>query len=315
MTILVTGGAGFIGSNFILYITEKYPDYKIVNLDLLTYAADLSNLQSLENNKNYSLVAGDINDYALLSKLVKQNKIDLIVHFAAESHVDRSITGPDIFLQTNILGTHNILKVCQENKIRLHHVSTDEVFGSLGPTGYFNEHSTYNPQSPYAASKASSDHLVRAWHNTYGLAVTISNCSNNYGPHQHGEKFIPQAIKNLLTNKKIPVYGQGSNVRDWLYVEDHCRALDLIIHRGQIGQTYCVGAGTEMSNLELAKMICALLGQSEDRIELVPDRAGHDFRYGIDSSKIKKELAWQALTDFDTGLRKTIEWYKAKFTI
>ena len=240
MNILVTGGAGFIGSNFIHYINKKYPEYKIVNLDKLTYAANLDNLKDIKNN--YTFVEGDILDYDLVSKIVKENNIDLIVHFAAESHVDRSIEGPDIFLQTNILGTANLLKVALENnKIRFHHISTDEVFGSLGETGLFNEDTPYDPRSPYSSSKASSDHLVRAYYHTYGLPITISNCSNNYGPYQYTEKLIPLFITNLLNNKKVPLYGDGKNIRDWIYVEDHCKAIDLIIHKGKIGETYCIG--------------------------------------------------------------------------
>ncbi|PWB38295.1 MAG: dTDP-glucose 4,6-dehydratase [Parcubacteria group bacterium] len=310
MNLLITGGAGFIGSNFIHYILEKYPDYQIVNLDLLTYAGNLANLKSIEKDPRYAFVRGDIGDYKLVSDLFKKNHFDLVVHFAAESHVDRSITGPEIFLTTNILGTANLLKIALENKTRFHHISTDEVFGALGPQGVFDENSPYRPRSPYAASKAASDHLVRAYFHTYGLPVTISNCSNNYGPYQHPEKFIPQAVKNLLQGKKIPVYGDGSNVRDWLYVEDHCRAIDLIIHRGRIGETYCLGGGTEISNLELAKLLVSKLGKSQDSIELVTDRPGHDFRYAIDSSKIKKELGWQPATSFADGLEKTIAWYK-----
>jgi len=309
MNILVTGGAGFIGSNFIHYINKKYPEYKIVNLDKLTYAANLDNLKDIKNN--YTFVEGDILDYDLVSKIVKENNIDLIVHFAAESHVDRSIEGPDIFLQTNILGTANLLKVALENnKIRFHHISTDEVFGSLGETGLFNEDTPYDPRSPYSSSKASSDHLVRAYYHTYGLPITISNCSNNYGPYQYTEKLIPLFITNLLNNKKVPLYGDGKNIRDWIYVEDHCKAIDLIIHKGKIGETYCIGGDSEKTNKEIANILLNKLGYNEDMIEYVKDRPGHDFRYAIDSSKIKKELGWEPKVSFELGITKTIEWYK-----
>ena len=309
MNILVTGGAGFIGSNFIHYINKKYPEYKIVNLDKLTYAANLDNLKDIKNN--YTFVEGDILDYDLVSKIVKENNIDLIVHFAAESHVDRSIEGPDIFLQTNILGTANLLKVALENnKIRFHHISTDEVFGSLGSTGLFNEGTPYDPRSPYSSSKASSDHLVRAYYHTYGLPITISNCSNNYGPYQYTEKLIPLFITNLLNNKKVPLYGDGKNIRDWIYVEDHCKAIDLIIHKGKIGETYCIGGDSEKTNKEIANILLNKLGYNEDMIEYVKDRPGHDFRYAIDSSKIKKELGWEPKVSFELGITKTIEWYK-----
>jgi len=311
MNILVTGGAGFIGSNFIHYINKKYPEYKIVNLDKLTYAANLDNLKDIKNN--YTFVEGDILDYDLVSKIVKENNIDLIVHFAAESHVDRSIEGPDIFLQTNILGTANLLKVALENnKIRFHHISTDEVFGSLGETGLFNEDTPYDPRSPYSSSKASSDHLVRAYYHTYGLPITISNCSNNYGPYQYTEKLIPLFITNLLNNKKVPLYGDGKNIRDWIYVEDHCKAIDLIIHKGKIGETYCIGGDSEKTNTEIADILLNKLSHNKDMIEYVKDRPGHDFRYAIDSSKIKKELGYKIETSFEEGIDKTIKFYKNK---
>lgn len=314
MNILITGGAGFIGSNFIHYILAKYPDYQVVNLDLLTYAGNLANLQDIENNPNYTFVQGDIGDYDLVTKIVKEQRIDLIVNFAAESHVDRSITGPDIFLQTNILGTANLLKVCVENNLRIHHISTDEVFGSLGKTGKFTATTPYNPQNPYSASKAASDHLVRAYHNTYHLPITISNCSNNYGPYQFTEKLIPLFITNLLNNKKIPVYGKGENIRDWLHVKDHCSAIDLIIHQGKIGETYLIGCDGEKTNLDIAKLLIKELGQTEEMIEFVPDRPGHDYRYAIDSSKIKKELGWQPTISFEEGIKETIAWYKNKYS-
>lgn len=311
MTLLVTGGAGFIGSNFIHYIIAKYPDYKIINLDALTYAANLQSLKSVENNPNYKFVQGDIGDYDLVSKIVKENKTDIIVHFAAESHVDNSISGPDVFLATNIFGTHNLLKVAKENNIRFHHVSTDEVFGDLKDNEEkFNENTAYKPSSPYSASKAASDHLVRAYHRTYGLSITISNCSNNYGPYEHIEKFIPLFISNLLQDKKVPLYGEGKNIRDWLYVEDHCSAIDLIIHKGKIGETYLIGGDSEKRNIDIAKLLVAKLGKDESMIERVEDRLGHDYRYAIDFSKIKKELGWQPTVSFEEGLDKTIEWYK-----
>ncbi len=320
MNILVTGGAGFIGSNFIHYIADKYSrgrsrmgeaDYRIINLDFLTYAGNLENLKSLESNNNYTFIQGDIGDYNLVSKLVKDHKVDLIVNFAAESHVDRSITGPDLFLTTNILGTHNLLKVALENKIRFHHVSTDEVFGSLGGSDKkFNENTPYNPRSPYSASKASSDHIVRAYHHTYGLEITISNCSNNYGPYQHIEKFIPLFITNLLQGKKVPLYGEGQNIRDWLYVEDHCRAIDLIIHQGKVGETYLIGGDAEKRNIEIAKLLINELGHDESIIEKVEDRLGHDYRYAVDFSKIKNQLGWQPQVSFEEGISRTIDWYK-----
>lgn len=311
MNLLVTGGAGFIGSNFIHYILDKYPDYKIINLDVLTYAANLQSLESVENNPNYKFVKGDIGDYELVSKVAKENNIDMIVHFAAESHVDNSISGPDPFIITNVLGTHTLLKVAKENNLRFHHVSTDEVFGSLGDSGKFDEHTPYDPRSPYSASKAASDHIVRAYYHTYNLPITISNCSNNYGPYQHSEKFIPLFISNLLANKKVPLYGEGKNIRDWLYVTDHCRAIDLIIHKGRIGETYLIGGDSEKTNLEITKLLIAKLGQDESLIERVEDRLGHDYRYAIDFSKIKNELGWQPTVSFEEGLDRTIEWYKS----
>jgi len=310
MNILITGGAGFIGSNFIHYLHNKYSDYQIINLDKLTYAANLNNLKDIKDN--YTFIEGDILDYDLVTRVVQENKIDLIVHFAAESHVDRSIEGPDIFLETNILGTANLLKVALENKkIRFHHISTDEVFGSLGKEGLFNENTSYDPRSPYSASKASSDHLVRAYYHTYHLPITISNCSNNYGPYQFKEKLIPLFITNLLEKKKIPLYGDGKNIRDWIYVEDHCRGIDLIIKKGKIGETYCLGGDSEKTNREIAKILLAKLNLKEEMIEYVQDRPGHDFRYAIDSNKIKKELGYKIETSFDEGIDKTIEWYKS----
>jgi len=314
MNILITGGAGFIGSNFIHYIIEKYPNYKIVNLDLLTYAGNLENLKNIENNPNYKFVKADIGDYKLVSKVVKENQIDLIVHFAAESHVDNSIVGPDVFIKTNIVGTHTLLKAALANKIRrFHHISTDEVFGQLALDSKekFNEDTVYNPRSPYAASKAGADHLVRAYYHTYGLPITITNCSNNYGHYQHREKFIPTIIANLLTGKKVPLYGDGKNVRDWLFVEDHCRAIDLVLQKGKIGQTYCVGGlSEEADNLAIIKKVLKILGKGEELIEFVKDRPGHDRRYALDWSKIKQELGYEPKFGLEEYLKKTVEWYQ-----
>ena len=313
MNLLITGGAGFIGSNLIYYIVEKYPDYKIINLDNLTYAGNLKNLKNLENNSNYKFIKGDINDYDLVDKIIKENNIDTIIHLAAESHVDKSITGPDQFITTNIVGTHNLLKLAlANNKIRFHHVSTDEVFGSLGEGDpKFTEESAYDPRSPYSASKASSDHLVRSYYHTFDLPITISNCSNNYGPYQHKEKMIPLFIDKLLKSEQVPIYGDGRNIRDWLYVTDHCRAIDLIVHQGKIGETYLVGGDSEMRNINIAKLLADKLGHSANMIKLVKDRPGHDWRYAIDASKIKKELGWEPQINFEQGITKTIKWYKS----
>lgn len=319
MNLLVTGGAGFIGSNFIHYIIKKYPasaadkpDYKITNLDLLTYAGNLENLKSLENNPNYKFVKGDIADKDLVNNLVKD--VDIVVHFAAESHVDRSILDSEAFIKTNIIGTHTLLEAArQHGNKRFHHVSTDEVFGSLGPNDpAFNENTPYDPRSPYSASKAASDHLVRAYFHTYNLPITISNCSNNYGPYHFPEKLFPLFITNLLEGKKVPLYGDGLNVRDWLFVEDHCAAIDAIIHQGKIGETYCVGGNAEKTNQEITDKILELLGKNppENWIEFVKDRPGHDKRYAIDFSKIKNELGWEPKTNIKEGLKKTIDWYK-----
>ncbi|MFA5962275.1 MAG: dTDP-glucose 4,6-dehydratase [Parcubacteria group bacterium] len=311
MKILVTGGAGFIGSNFIHYWTKKYPADQIVNLDKLTYAGNLSNLCSVEKNPHYKFIQGDIADEKLVEELFATEKFDLVVHFAAESHVDRSILDPDAFIQTNIIGTHNLLRAALKNKTRFHHVSTDEVFGSLGKTDTaFNEKTPYDPRSPYSASKAASDHLVRAYFHTYGLPITISNCSNNYGPFHFPEKLFPLFITNLLEGKKIPLYGDGGAVRDWLYVEDHCSAIDAIIQKGKIGETYCVGGNSEKNNKEVTEQILQLMGQGEDKIEYVTDRPGHDHRYAIDATKIKNELGWEPATTFEEGLEKTIEWFR-----
>jgi len=310
MKILVTGGYGFIGSNFIRYILKKYPDYQITNLDLLTYAGNLENLKDIEKNPNYKFVQGDICDRKLVDSLMPE--VDIIVHFAAESHVDRSILDSHNFIQTNIIGTHTLLESAKNNSLkRFHHVSTDEVFGSLElnwPS--FTEKTPYDPRSPYSASKASSDHLVRAYFHTHSLPITISNCSNNYGPYQFPEKFIALIITNLLENKTIPLYGDGLNVRDWLYVEDHCAAIDLIIHEGKIGETYCIGGQSEKTNLEIAQKILELIGKKNDQIEYVTDRPGHDKRYSIDFSKIKREFGWEPQIGFDEGLKNTIKWYR-----
>lgn len=313
MKLLVTGGAGFIGSNFILYWLKKYPQDKIVNLDKLTYAGNLENLKSIEKNPHYRFVKSDICDGQLVNSLIKYEKIETIVHFAAESHVDRSITDPAPFIKTNIEGTYVLLEAALKNKIkRFHHISTDEVFGALPLKSKekFNEKTNYNPRSPYSASKAASDHLVRAYNTTYNLPTTISNCSNNFGPYQFPEKLIPLAITNILEGKKVPIYGDGLYVRDWLYVEDHCRAIDLILHKGKIGETYFIGGLTEdISNLEVIKKIFKIMGKDESFIEYVKDRPGHDRRYAIDWSKINRELGWEPKYSFDEALKKTVDWY------
>jgi len=310
MKILVTGGCGFIGSNFIHYILHKYPNYQITNLDVLTYAGNLENLKEFESNANYKFVKGDICDKNLVNDLVKD--VDAVVHFAAESHVDRSIMGPEEFIKTNVLGTFTLLEACKNNGgKRFHHISTDEVFGSLGAVDKpFDESTPYDPRSPYSASKASSDHLVRAYFHTYNLPITISNCSNNYGPYMFPEKVIPLFITNLMEDKKVPLYGDGMNIRDWLYVEDHCSAIDAILHKGKIGETYCIGGNSEKSNKELTYKILELMSKNESSIEFVKDRPGHDRRYAIDFSKIKNELGWEPKINFEEGLQKTIDWYK-----
>ena len=329
-TILVTGGAGFIGSNFVPYFCNKYPEYKVINLDKLTYAGNLDNLQECSGMNNYTFVQGDICDAAMLEKLFAQYDVRGVIHFAAESHVDNSITGPCPFIETNILGTFNLLETARKywmtapgkaksgyENCRFHHISTDEVYGALGAKGFFTETTPYAPNSPYSASKASSDFLVRAYYHTFVLNVTTSNCSNNYGPKQHPEKLIPKIISNALCDKPIPVYGNGENIRDWLYVLDHCKAIDLIFHHGKNGETYNVGGHNERNNLEIVNKICAILdekrprksGKYADLITFVADRAGHDFRYAIDASKIETELGWKAEETFETGIVKTVEWY------
>lgn len=311
MKLLITGGAGFIGSNFIIYWLKKYPQDRVVNLDKLTYAGNLENLKSVEKNPNYSFVHGDICDPKLVDKTI--DNVDVIVHFAADSHVDRSILDPDPFIKTNIVGTYVLLKASLKHQVRrFHHVSTDEVFGELELESKekFNEKAPYNPRSPYSASKAASDHLVRAFNATYNLPVTISNCGNNYGPYQFPEKLIPLAVTNLLEGKKIPIYGDGLHVRDWLYVEDHCSAIDLILQKGKVGETYLIGGLTEsISNLEVVKKILKLMNKDENMIESVKDRPGHDRRYDIDWSKIKQHLGWKPEHNFEEGLKTTATWY------
>jgi len=311
--ILVTGGAGFIGSNFILYMLEKYPDVKIVNLDKLTYAGNLENLESVEKDKRYKFIKGDICDRKTVEKAMKG--VDIVSSFAAESHVDRSISGPAIFVQTNVIGTQVLLDVAREKKIkRFHHISTDEVFGALPldkPELKFNEETVYAPHSPYSASKAGSDHLVRAYHDTYGLDVTISNCSNNYGPYQFPEKIIPLFITNLRQNKPLPIYGKGLAVRDYLYVTDHCAAIDLILQKGKSGETYCIGGDSEKNGLEVADVILKELGKPKSLKTFVEDRKGHDMRYAMDHSKITRELGWKPKVTFEEGIKETIGWYQA----
>jgi len=309
MKLLITGGAGFIGSNFIHYILKNHPEDEIVNLDLLTYCGNLENLKEVENSPKYKFVKGDICDVELVDGLVKQ--CDAIIHLAAESHVDRSILDPGPFINTNILGTTTLLNAAIKygNK-RFHHVSTDEVFGSLGPTGFFNEKTSYDPRSPYSASKAASDHLVRAYFHTYQLPITITNCSNNYGPYQFPEKLIPLFVTNLLQSEKVPLYGDGLNVRDWLYVEDHCEAIDIVLRKGKIGETYCIGGNEEKTNLEITHQVLKILSLDKDKIKYVADRKGHDLRYAIDATKIKKELGWEPKYKFNQALKETIDWYK-----
>lgn len=330
-TLLITGGAGFIGANFVPYFLDAFPQYKIINLDKLTYAGNLDNLKECQNNPNYTFIKGDICDSNLVNKIFEDHDIRGVFHFAAESHVDNSITGPLPFIQTNILGTFNLLEAARKHwmtapgevkqgyeKCRFHHISTDEVYGTLGPEGFFTEKTPYAPNSPYSASKASSDFLVRAYHHTYGLNVTTSNCSNNYGPKQHAEKLIPTIIRKALAGQNIPIYGDGKNVRDWLYVLDHCKGIALVWQKGKAGETYNIGGRNERTNLEIVNTICTLLdklnpakdGQSyKHLITFVKDRAGHDRRYAIDATKIETELGWHAEENFESGILKTIKWY------
>lgn len=317
--IAVTGGAGFIGSNLLLAMVPKYPDYLFVNIDCLTYAGNLTNLVALESAPNYRFERVNICDFEALRELFERYRLNGLIHLAAESHVDRSITGPAEFITTNIIGTFNLLELAREfaksEPFRFHHVSTDEVFGSLGEKGFFTEESQFRPNSPYSASKASADHLVRAYGKTYGLDVVTTNCSNNYGPYQFPEKLIPLMIRNAVAGLPLPVYGDGGNVRDWLYVEDHCSALDLVFHLGETGRTYAIGGHNEISNLALVEQLCRTLdeflggGPRESLITFVKDRPGHDRRYAIDASRLSKELGWEPSLTFQEGLRKTIRWY------
>ncbi|MFU1797151.1 dTDP-glucose 4,6-dehydratase [Paenibacillus azoreducens] len=309
MRLLVTGGAGFIGSNFILYMLRQHPDYHIVNVDSLTYAGNLENLEAVENHPNYSFSKTDITDAKGVDQLFRQG-IDVVVNFAAESHVDRSILEPDIFVRTNVLGTQLLLDAAKKYGVsKFVQVSTDEVYGSLGKTGLFTEETPLSPNSPYSASKAGGDVLVRAYHETYGLPVNITRCSNNYGPYQFPEKLIPLMISRALQDQPLPVYGDGMNIRDWLYVEDHCSAIDLVIHSGRAGEVYNIGGNNERTNIHIVKEILKELGKPESLITYVEDRPGHDRRYGIDASKIIRELGWKPQYDFETGIKETIRWY------
>ncbi|MCD4724487.1 MAG: dTDP-glucose 4,6-dehydratase [Bacteroidales bacterium] len=324
-TILITGGAGFIGSHMVRFMLNKYPDYRIINLDSLTYAGNLENLRDVEDKLNYSFIKADINDADAIQKVFDDHDINGVIHLAAESHVDRSISNPTEFIHTNIVGTVNLLNAARHHwkdnyEGRLfYHVSTDEVYGSLGDTGLFTETTAYDPRSPYSASKASSDHLVRAWYHTFKLPVIISNCSNNYGGYQFPEKLIPLIIYNIKHNKPLPIYGKGENVRDWLYVVDHASAIDRIFHKGCIGETYNIGGNNEWKNIDLVKLLCKIMddrlgrpeGTSEKLITFVTDRAGHDLRYAIDSGKLQSELGWEPSLEFSEGLEKTVDWYLA----
>ncbi|MDY3002809.1 dTDP-glucose 4,6-dehydratase [Romboutsia timonensis] len=311
--MLITGGAGFIGSNFIHYILSKYNDYQVINLDKLTYAANLENLKDIEDNKNYKFIHGDIADKEFIFKLFEDKKFDIVINFAAESHVDNSILNPQIFTITNILGTQVLLDACRKYNIkRFHQISTDEVYGELpldDKNILFTEKTPLNPSSPYSASKASADMLVKSYYRTYSLPITISRCSNNYGPYQHLEKLIPLMISKAINNDNLPVYGNGLNVRDWLHVYDHCTAIDLIIHEGKIGEIYNIGGNNEKSNIDVVKIILKELGKSEKLIKYVNDRPGHDLRYAIDSTKIKTTLNWNPVYSFEKGILDTIKWY------
>lgn len=309
MKLLVTGGAGFIGSNFVHYMISNYPRYEIINVDILTYAGNLESLRSTEKLPNYSFVKADITDRTALEPLFEAG-VDAVVHFAAESHVDRSILQPDIFVKTNVLGTQVLLELSKQYQVgKFVHVSTDEVYGTLGDNGLFTESTPLAPNSPYSASKAGSDLLVRAYHETFGMNVNITRCSNNYGPFQFPEKLIPLMIQNALQDKPLPVYGDGQNVRDWLYVEDHCSAIDLVLHNGRSGEVYNVGGRNERTNLQVVHTILSQLGKSESLIKYVSDRPGHDRRYAIDADKIRNELGWEPKHHYESGIRATIEWY------
>ncbi|WP_440113295.1 dTDP-glucose 4,6-dehydratase [Paenibacillus sp. QZ-Y1] len=309
MKLLVTGGAGFIGSNFVMYMLEQYPDYEIINVDALTYAGNLENLKPLEGNKRHTFVKADITDAKEMDHLIGQG-VDVVVNFAAESHVDRSILEPDVFVRTNVNGTQVLLDASKKHNItKFVQVSTDEVYGSLGPTGLFTEETPLQPNSPYSASKAGGDLLVRAYHETFGLPVNITRCSNNYGPFQFPEKLIPLMISRALNDEALPVYGDGLNIRDWLYVEDHCSAIDLVIHQGRNGEVYNIGGNNERTNVHIVQTILEQLGKPESLIQYVQDRLGHDRRYGIDPTKTMTELGWKPKYNFETGIKETIQWY------
>jgi dTDP-glucose 4,6-dehydratase len=326
-TLLITGGAGFIGSNFISYFLANNKGYTILNLDSLTYAGNIENLNGLENSERYRFIKGDICDAELVASIFNKNNLDGLIHFAAESHVDNSITAPDKFIKTNINGTFTLLEEARKSwgehnsSKRFHHISTDEVYGSLGPAGFFTEHTPYAPNSPYSASKAASDFLVRSYYHTYGLNVVTSNCSNNFGPKQHDEKLIPTIIKKAIGLQDIPIYGQGTNIRDWLYVIDHCEGINTVFHKGKAGETYLLGGNNEFTNIEIATKICGILdrllpksnGSYTEQITFVKDRKGHDFRYAIDASKSKMELGWSPKESFDSGLMQTVIWYLKKY--
>lgn len=331
--ILVTGCAGFIGSNFVPYFLEQYPEYHLINLDLLTYAGNLENLCEVENNERYTFVQGDICDRALVESIFEDYNVRGVIHFAAESHVDNSIKNPGVFIETNVNGTFTLIDVAYKywmekpyvhlegyEECRFHHISTDEVYGTLGATGLFTEMTSYAPNSPYSASKAGSDMIVRAYHHTYGMNTVITNCSNNYGPKQHDEKLIPTIIRKALSHQKIPIYGDGKNIRDWLYVLDHCKGIDLVFHEGNSGETYNIGGRNERDNLYIAHKICEILDTLKPKktsykalITFVDDRAGHDRRYAIDATKIETKLGWVAEENFESGILKTIEWYLEKY--